>query len=89
MTGNTDNSIFDDITGQTSEPALQDDLLMEEILCNLNNTPLGQVLKKLASLPEIRQDKVIGLRRQLTRGEYLLDRRIDDVVEKVLEELEG
>ena len=35
--------------GQMSEEILaEQDLLMEEIINNLNNTPVGQVLKKLA-----------------------------------------
>jgi hypothetical protein len=65
-----------------------DDLLMEQILVNINNTPIGQVLKKIASLPEVRKEKVIGIRGQLTGGEYNLTERLDGVLEKVLEELE-
>ena len=30
-----------------------EDALMEEILANINGTPLGQVLRRMASLPEI------------------------------------
>ena len=64
-----------------------DDVLMEEILENLNTTPLGLVLKKISSLPEIRRDKVLDVRRQLTDGRYELNQRLDTVLEKVLEEL--
>ncbi len=64
-----------------------EDLIMEQILENLNTTPIGQVLKKIASLPEVRKDKVLGVRRQLTDGKYDLNERLDVALDKVLEEL--
>ena len=63
------------------------DLVMEEILANINATPIGQVLKKIASLPEVRKEKVLDLRKQITRGEYDLNERLDVAVDKVLEYL--
>ena len=63
------------------------DLIMEQILENINHTPLGQVLKKIASLPEVRQQKVLRLRRQITAGKYDLTERLDEVLDKVLEDL--
>jgi hypothetical protein len=64
-----------------------DDLTMEQILENINNTPLGQVLKKIALLPEKSQQKVLNVRRQLTEGKYDLSERLDIVLDKVLEDL--
>ena len=64
-----------------------EDLIMEKILENINNTPIGQVLKKIASLPEVRRDKVLDVRRQLNEGKYNLNERLDIAVDKVLEEL--
>ena len=63
------------------------DVIMEQILENINHTPLGQVLKKIASLPEVRRQKVLRLRRQITAGRYDLTERLDEVVDKVLEDL--
>ena len=63
------------------------DLIMEQILENINHTPLGQVLKKIASLPEVRQQKVLRLRRQITAGKYDLTDRLDEVLDRVLEDL--
>jgi hypothetical protein len=63
------------------------DLMMEQILENINHTPLGQVLKKIASLPEVRQQKVLRLRRQITAGRYDLTERLDEVLDKVIEDL--
>jgi hypothetical protein len=78
----------DNNAGEMSEEMLaEQDLLMEEIINNLNNTPVGQVLKKLASLPEVRQQKVLNVRQQLTSGNYDLGERLDVVLDKVLEEL--
>ncbi|MBN1360771.1 MAG: flagellar biosynthesis anti-sigma factor FlgM [Sedimentisphaerales bacterium] len=63
------------------------DLVMEQILENINNTPLGQVLKSIASMPEIRREKVLRLRQQITEGRYDLAGRLDVVLDKVLEDL--
>ena len=64
-----------------------EDLIMERILENINTTPIGQVLKKVASLPEVRREKVLDVRQQLTKGEYNLKKRLDNVLDKVLEDL--
>jgi len=64
-----------------------EDLMMEQILENINTTPIGQVLKKIASLPEVRKKKVLDVRRQLTEGKYELNERLKVVLDKVLEDL--
>jgi len=65
----------------------EQDLVMERILENIHNTPIGQVLKKIASLPDARREKVLGVRRQITEGRYDLSERLDVALEKVLEDL--
>ena len=78
----------DDQIMPVENSSVQDeDAMMETILENLNNTPMGQVLKKIASLPEIRQDKVLNVRRQLTDGKYDLNERLNIAMDKVLEDL--
>ncbi len=67
--------------------SVDDDLVMEQILQNMNSTPLGQVLKKIASLPEVRRQKVLTVRRQLTDGQYDINSRLDAALDKVLEKL--
>jgi len=67
--------------------AAENDLIMEQILENLNATPLGQVLKNIASLPEIRQQKILNVRRQLTEGKYDLNERLEITLDRVLEDL--
>ena len=64
-----------------------DDLLMEQIVNNINNTPLGQVLKTIASLPEVRKEKVLNLRSRITRGDYELSDRLDNALDKILEDI--
>ena len=64
-----------------------DDLIMEHILENINNTPIGQVLKKIASLPEVLREKILNVRQQLTDGHYNLNERLDIALDKVLEDL--
>jgi len=64
-----------------------EDLIMEQILENINTTPIGQVLKKIASLPEVRKEKVLDIRRQLNKGKYNLNTRLDIALDKVLEDL--
>jgi len=92
MTDFTRNDWFDDqqhnlkpvFDGLTAD----DDLLMEQILENMNSTPIGQVLKKIASLPEVRRQKVLRVRQQLTEGRYNLNERLDIALEKVLDDLD-
>ena len=61
------------------------DLVMEQILENIDTTPIGQVLKKIASLPEVRKEKVLDVRHRLTQGQYELNERLDVALDKVLE----
>ena len=63
------------------------DLIMEQILENINTTPIGLVLKRIALLPEVRKEKVLDVRQQLTEGKYDLNGRLDVALDKVLEDL--
>ncbi len=63
------------------------DLIMEQILENLNTTPIGQVLKKISSLPEVRKEKVLDVRQQLTEGKYDFNEHLDVALDRVLEDL--
>ena len=63
------------------------DLVMEQILESIDATPIGRVLKQIASLPEIRREKILRLRRQITEGRYNVKERLDLALEKVLEDL--
>jgi hypothetical protein len=67
--------------------ACEQDLLMESILENIKTTPIGQVLSRIACLPEVRRDKILSVRRQLTEGRYDLGGRLDTVLDRVLEDL--
>ena len=67
----------------------EDDLVMEQILENINNTSIGQILKKIAMLPEVRKKKVLGVRQQLNNGDYIVTKRLDVVLDKVLEDITG
>jgi hypothetical protein len=64
-----------------------EDITMEQILDNINNTSLGQVLKRIASLPDVRREKILRVRRQLTEGKYDLSTRLNVALDKVLEDL--
>jgi hypothetical protein len=68
-------------------PVLDDDLLMESILENIHSTPIGQVLKRIGDLPEIRKGKVLNVRRRLDEGDYDVDDRLDAAIDRVLEDL--
>jgi hypothetical protein len=85
------NSRFESASRQVNpvEDSLapDEDLIMEQILENINTTPIGQVLRKIASLPEVRKEKILDVRRQLTDGKYDLNERLDVALDKVLEYL--
>jgi len=80
------NSRFESQSANENLVAEQD-LLMEQILENINTTPIGQVLKKIATLPEVRKEKVLDLRQQLSKGKYRLNERLDVALDRVLEDL--
>ena len=61
------------------------DVLMEQILEDLDTTPQEEVLKRIASLPRTRRDKVLDIRRQLTEGTYEVAGRLDRAIDRVLE----
>ncbi len=67
--------------------APDEDQMMEQILENIHTTPIGQLLRKIASLPEVRQAKILDVRQQLTEGKYDLNERLDVAIDKVLEHL--
>lgn len=85
------NSRFEDQNQQVNSAnenlVAEQDLLMEQILENINTTPIGQVLKKIASLPEVRKEKVLDVRQRLSKGRYKLNERLDIALDKVLEDL--
>ena len=71
-----------------SEPIEVDEkLLTEDILHGIKKTPVGQLLQKIAFMPEIRQDKVLRVRRELSGGSYNLNDRLDVAIDNILEEL--
>ena len=67
--------------------APDEDRMMEQILENIHTTPIGQLLKKIASLPEVRQEKILDVRQKLTEGKYDLSERLDVAIDRVLEQL--
>ena len=67
--------------------APDEDIIMEQILENIHTTPIGQLLKKIASLPEVRQEKILDVRQKLDEGKYDLSQRLDVAIDRVLEKL--
>lgn len=64
-----------------------ENLLTEDIMKSVKETPVGQLLQKMASMPEIRQDKVLRVRREISGGKYNLNDRLDAAIDNILEEL--
>jgi hypothetical protein len=88
LSGGVSHPQADEASAKTDESLVaEQDLLMEQILDNINTTPIGQVLKKIASLPEVRREKVLDVRQQLIKGKYKLNERLDMALDKVLEDL--
>ena len=85
---NDHNESKEDRFGKVPDPSVRDDdILMETILENIHTTPIGQVLKRIGELPEIRRGKVMTLRNRLDEGSYDVDDRLDAVLDRVLEDL--
>lgn len=66
---------------------VHDDVLAQKIMDNIHNTPLGKLLGIIATLPEIRAEKVEHGRQLLRRQESDLDEQLDEAMDRVLEEL--
>ena len=49
---------------------------MEQILAGISGTPMGQVLQRIAALPEVNQDHVLDVRQRLSEGTYDLNDRL-------------
>lgn len=65
----------------------ENELLAEKIMENIHNTSLGRLLGIIASLPEIRPEKVERGRRLLRHDETNLNEQLDEAMDRVLEEL--
>lgn len=68
------------------QPFNQFDPVDDDLFETDSTTPLGQLLKLIGSLPEIRHDKVHGVRRQIDHGDYDISTNLDAALDKVLEE---
>jgi len=62
------------------------DVLMDQIVEDLNTTSPEEVLKRIASLPDIRRGKVLSIRRQITEETYEVAGRLDRAMDRVLED---
>lgn len=48
---------------------------------------IGRALSKLSQLPDVRQEKVAALRREIEKGSYDVDSKIDELLDSILEDL--
>lgn len=65
----------------------QSDFSTEQLLNHLETNPLGQLLKQIAALPDVRYEKIEHARRQLLLSEEALNARVDLALDRVFEEL--
>ena len=72
--------LFEEVNGDSD---FATDSLMDHIYAN----PLGKLLQIIATLPEVRHEKVIDARRMVNESEEQLDCRMDLALDKVLEEI--
>ncbi len=60
---------------------------IERLLQHMETNPLGQLLKLIATLPDVRYDKIARAKEQLSLSEEALDARLDMALDRVFEEL--
>jgi hypothetical protein len=68
-------------------PSPNDAVAMERLLENIKSRPWEQVVKGVATVPEIRRGKVLNIRRQIVQGLYNLEDRLERATDRVLEEI--
>jgi hypothetical protein len=59
------------------------------VLGNRNTTSHEEALKRITSLPPIRQGKVLDIRRRIAAGTYEVGDRLDRAIDRLLEVLTG
>ncbi len=59
----------------------------QQILEHMQSNPLGRLLQLIASLPEVRREKVLRARRQISENSPELENRLDMAMDRILEEL--
>ena len=64
-----------------------DEFSEQQILEHMQSNPLGRLLQMIASLPEVRREKVLRARREIREDETVLESRLDIALDRVLEEL--
>lgn len=72
-----------------NEPSIwtEPDFSPRQLLEHLQKNPIGQLLQLIASLPEVRYDKIEKARRELNMTDQQLDERLEKALDRVLEEL--
>jgi hypothetical protein len=61
------------------------EVVMGKTLENMSAMPGEKVSRKIALLPNTRQDKVLDIRRRIAKGTYEVAGRLDKAVDRVLE----
>lgn len=59
----------------------------QQLFEHMQSNPLGRLLRLIASLPEVRRDKVLRARREIQENGAEMDSRLDAALDRVLEEL--
>ena len=63
------------------------EFLTDELLENMNSTPIGQLLKMIGRLPDVRDEKISVARQRISTGHYDLGNDLDEALDIVVEEL--
>ena len=64
-----------------------DEFSEEQIFEHMQSNPLGRLLRMIASLPEVRREKVLRARQEIREDGPELECRLDVALDRVLEEL--
>ena len=84
---NSENTSQTQSTTSQRIPDMQQEFSEDEFFDNINSTPLGRLLKLIATMPEIRHQKVTEVRTQISDGQYDINHNLDEALDRVLEEL--
>ncbi|MFC1766784.1 flagellar biosynthesis anti-sigma factor FlgM [Planctomycetota bacterium] len=74
-------------SNQGCEASYHDDARTDPILGTMQSKPWEQVVKKIVSLFDIRRAKVLSIRRQITKGTYSVEDRLDKAADRALEDI--
>jgi hypothetical protein len=75
------------LTGYNDGLTVSGESIIAEASGSIRSKITPQMLLEIVSMPQVRREKILGIREQLAKGTYDLDERLDVVLERLLKDI--